>query len=144
MKIHHSQKFYTLRFDVETVSNLWRPLRRVSSSLPLTAALIVLPTENVYKKAPKIFKMVIMVHDMWLKCLLGELQIVFLNSQWNKRVCNVLCVCVGGVCVGVCVWGNVCVWGGWVWGVCVCGCVCVCVACGGCVWGWGCGLVCTK
>ena len=42
MKIHHSWNWYTLRFDVETVSNLWRPLRRVSSSLPLMAALTLL------------------------------------------------------------------------------------------------------
>ena len=39
MKIHHSRNLYTLRFDVQTVSNLWRSLRRVSSSWPLTAAL---------------------------------------------------------------------------------------------------------
>ena len=39
MKIHHSRNLCTLRFDVETVSHLWRSLRRVSSSWPLTAAL---------------------------------------------------------------------------------------------------------
>ena len=41
MKIHQSRNLYTSRFDVETASNLWRSLRRVSSRCPLTAALIV-------------------------------------------------------------------------------------------------------
>ena len=40
MNIHLSQNLYTSRFDVEMASNLWRPLRRVSSRYPLTAALV--------------------------------------------------------------------------------------------------------
>ena len=39
MKIHQSRNLYTSRFDVETASNLWQTLRRVSSRCPLTAAL---------------------------------------------------------------------------------------------------------
>ena len=41
VKIHQSQKIYTSRFDVEIASNLWRPLRRVSSRYPLMATLIL-------------------------------------------------------------------------------------------------------
>ena len=39
MKIYQSRNLYTSRFDVEKASNLWRPLRRVSSRFLLTAAL---------------------------------------------------------------------------------------------------------
>ena len=53
MKIHHSWNLYTLRFDVETVSHLWRSLRRVSSSWSLTAALINTFGLNLFARLKK-------------------------------------------------------------------------------------------
>ena len=53
VNIHLSQSLHYSRFDVKMASNLWRPLRRVSSRYQLTAALRTNILCKIHKIDPK-------------------------------------------------------------------------------------------